>query len=209
MDKVTRDGDRERLRMSRQPPPFPSKRSAFPGIDQPQYPSSAIKPLQFNRLPRPSNASLVSNGSPTGPSRPQRSDLRGSRAPDYPASDDTLQEHTSMDRTDSSSTTRSDMSGPNMYRTTNGNPSSSRSRRPGRSGTEESDISSPASLTSVMSAFQSGLRKKAMRAHGDNQWDERQQAVEAENATQERIRRRMPGRQQTGASKTGDIDGAQ
>jgi exocyst complex component 4 len=70
-------------------------------------------------------------------------------------------------------------------------------------------MSSPASLPAVMSAFQSGLRKKAMRAHGDNQWDERQQAVEAENATQERIRRRMPGRQQTGAFKTGDIDGAQ
>ena len=193
--------------MSRQPPPFPAKRPAFPGIDQPQYPSSTIKPLQINRLPRPSNASLVSNGSPTGPSRPQRSDLRGNRAPDYPASDDTAQERASRDRTNSSSTTRSDMSGPNMYRTVNGNPSSPRSRRPGRSGTEESDMSSPASVTAVMSAFQSGLRKKAMRA--DNPWDERQQAVEAENATQERIRRRIPGRQQTGASKTGDIDGAQ
>ena len=193
--------------MSRQPPPFPSKRPAFPGIDQPQYPSPAIKPLQINRLPRPSNASLVSNGSSTGPSRPQRSDLRGNRPPDYPVSDDTPQERDSRARTDSSSTTRSDVSGPNMYR--NGNPSSPRSRRPGRSGTEESDISSPASLTAVMSAFQGGLRKKAMRAHGDNQWDERQQAVEAENATQERIRRRMPGRQATGASKTGDIDGAQ
>jgi exocyst complex component 4 len=101
------------------------------------------------------------------------------------------------------------MSGPNTYRTVNGNPSSPRSRRPGRSGTEESDISSPASLTTVMSAFQGGLRKKAMRVHGDNQRDERQQAVEAENVTQERIRRRMPGRQQTGASKTGDIDGGQ
>jgi hypothetical protein len=191
--------------MSRQPPPFPSKRPAFPGIDSPQYPSSEIKPLQINRLPRPSNASLVSNDSPTGPSRPQRSDLRVN----YPASDDTLQERDPRDRTNSSSTTRSDMSGPNMYRTVNGNPSSPRSRRPGRSGTEESDISSPASLTAVMSAFQSGLRKKAMRAQGDNQRDERQQAVEAENATQERIRRRMPGRQQTGASKTGDIDGTQ
>jgi hypothetical protein len=60
-----------------------------------------------------------------------------------------------------------------------------------------------------MSAFQSGLRNKAMRTRGDSQWDERQLAVEAENATQERIRRRMPGRQLTGASKTGDIDGAQ
>ena len=195
--------------MSRQPPPFPSKRPAFPGIDPPQHPSSTIKPLQINRLPRRSNASLISNGSPTGPSRPQRSDLRVNQAPDYPVSDGTPQERTSRDRTDSSSTTRSDMSSPNMYRTVNGNPSSPRLKRPGRSGTEESDISSPASLTTVMSAFQSGLRKKAMRSHGDNQWGERQQAVEAENATQERIRRRMPGRQQTGTSKTGDIDGAQ
>ena len=190
--------------MSRQPPPFPSKRPAFPGIDSPQYPPSAIRPL---RLSRPSNASLVSNGSPTGPSRPQRSDLRVNNAPDYPVSDDTLQERASRDRTDSSSTTRSDMSGPNMYRTVNGNQPSPRSRQPGRSGTEESDVSSPASLNTVMSAFQSGLRKKAMGAHSDNRWDERQQAVEAENATQERIRRRTPGRQQTGASKTGDIDG--
>ena len=195
--------------MSRQPPPFPSKRPAFPGIDSPQYPSSAIKPLQINRLPRPSNASLVSNGSPTGPSRPQRSDLRGNNAPDYPVFDDTLQERASRDRIDSSSTTRSDISGPNMYRTVNGNPSNPRSRRPGRSGTEESDMSSPATLTAVMSAFQSGLRKRAMRGQGDDQWDERQQAVEAEKATQERIRRRMPGRQQTGTSKTGDIDGEQ
>lgn len=60
-----------------------------------------------------------------------------------------------------------------------------------------------------MSAFQSGLRKKAMNTYGENQWEERQQAIEAENATQERIRRRIPGRKQTGAAKTGDIDGAQ
>ncbi|SRR5258708_19050528 len=195
--------------MSRQQPPFPSKRPAFPGIETPQYPSSAIKPLQINRPPRPSNASLVSNGSPTGPSRPQRSDLRGNKAPDYPVSDDIVQERASRDRANSASTTRSDMSGRNMYRTVNGNPLNPRPRRPGRSATEESDVSSPASLAAVMSAFQSGLRKKAMRTNSDNQWDERQQAIEAENATQERIKRRMPGRQQTGTSKTGDIDGAQ
>jgi exocyst complex component 4 len=196
--------------MSRQPPPFPSKRPALPGIDTSQYSSSAIKPLQINRPPRPttpSNASLVSNGSPTGPSRPQRSDLRVNRAPGHRVSDDTLAS-SSRDRRDSASTTRSDVSGPNIYRTVNGNPSSPRSRRSGRSGTEESDVTSPASLAAVMSAFQSGLRKKAMRAHGDTQRDERQQAIEAENVTQERIKRRIPGRKQTGASKTGDIDGA-
>jgi hypothetical protein len=42
----------------------------------------------------------------------------------------------------------------------------------------------------------------------DNQWEVRQQAIEAENATQERIKRRMPGRRQNGAAKAGDIDGA-
>jgi len=58
-----------------------------------------------------------------------------------------------------------------------------------------------------MSAFQSGLRKRAMKANGGNQWEERQQAIETENATQERIKRRMPGRKQTGPARTGDIDG--
>jgi hypothetical protein len=67
-------------------------------------------------------------------------------------------------------------------------------------------MTSPASLASVISAFQSGLRN----AYGDNQRDseERQRAIEAESATQERIKRRMPGRRQTGAAKAGDIDGA-
>jgi len=58
-----------------------------------------------------------------------------------------------------------------------------------------------------MSAFQSGLRNRAMRTNGDNQREERQRAIQAENATQERIKRRMPGRTQTGAAKAGDIDG--
>ena len=46
-----------------------------------------------------------------------------------------------------------------------------------------------------------------MKTNGDNQREERQRAIEAENATQERIRRRMPGREQTGAARAGDIDG--
>jgi len=79
-------------------------------------------------------------------------------------------------------------------------------RRTARTNTEESDVTSPASLVSVMSAFQNGLRKKATK---DDHWEERQQAIEAENATQERIRRRMPGRKQTGPAKAGDIDGEQ
>jgi exocyst complex component 4 len=92
--------------------------------------------------------------------------------------------------------------------TVNGNSSSQRTRRTARSGTDESDITSPASLTSVVSAFQSGLRKKAMKTYSDNQWEERQQAIEAESATQERIKRRIPGRRQNGPAKAGDIDGA-
>lgn len=58
-----------------------------------------------------------------------------------------------------------------------------------------------------MTAFQGGLRDRARRANSNDQWEERQQAIEAENATQQRIRRRMPGRQQTGAARAGDIDG--
>lgn len=112
-----------------------------------------------------------------------------------------------MERRDSASTTRSDVSGPNIYRTVSGNSSSPRTRRTGRSGTEDSDSTSQASLVAVMSAFQSGLRDRARRANGNDQWEERQQAIEAENATQQRIRRRMPGRQQAGAARAGGIDG--
>lgn len=196
--------------MSRQPPPFPSKRPPPPGIDTSQYSPSSTKPLQINRPPRPttpSNGSVVSNGSPTGPFRPQRSELRVNKVPDYPVSDPAFLARVSRDRKDSASTTRSEMSGSNRdnYRTGNGNPSNPRTRWTTRSGTDESDVTSPASLTSVVSAFQGGLWKKAMR---DNQWEVRQQAIEAENATQERIKRRMPGRRQNGAAKAGDIDGA-
>lgn len=112
-----------------------------------------------------------------------------------------------MERRDSASTTRSDVSGPNIYRTVSGNSSSPRTRRTGRSGTEDSDVPSPASLVAAMSAFQSGMRNRTKKANGNDQWEERQQAIEAENATQQRIRRRMPGRQQTGAARAGDIDG--
>lgn len=196
--------------MSRQTPPFPSKRTGLPSIDTSSYSSPATKPLQINRPPRLttlSNASVVSNGSSTGPSRPQRSDLRVNKAPDYPAPDAAVDARASMDRRGSASTTQSDISSPNIYRTVNGNSSNPRTRSTGRSGTEDSDTTSPASLTAVMSAFQSGLRKRAMKANGGNQWEERQQAIETENATQERIKRRMPGRKQTGPARTGDIDG--
>ncbi|KAI0307673.1 Sec8 exocyst complex component-specific domain-containing protein [Multifurca ochricompacta] len=190
--------------MSRQTPPFPSKRPPLLGLDT----SSTTKPLQINRPPRPttpSNGSLVSSSSPTGPSRPQRSELRANKAPDYSVSDAVLQARASRDRKDSASTTRSDRSDPNSYHSVNRNSPAPRTRRTARSGTE-SDITSPASLTAVMSAFQSGLRKKAMKTYGDDQWEERQLAIEAENATQERIKRRMPGRRQNGAAKAGDID---
>jgi exocyst complex component 4 len=199
--------------MSRQRPPFPPKRPQPSGVDTSMYPPSITKPLQINRPPRPttpSNVSVVSNGSPTGPSRPQRSDLRVNKAPDYSAPDATPSARVSRDRQDSASTTRSDMSSSNYdtHRTVNGNSPSQRTRWTARSGTDESDVTSPASLTSVVSAFQSGLRKKAMKAYGDNQWEERQQAIEAESATQERIKRRIPGRRQNGPAKAGDIDGA-
>src|SRR6202008_3008430 len=98
-----------------------------------------------------------------------------------PVPDTAIQVRGSTGHRDSTSTTRSDASSSNIYRTTNGNSSSPRTSRTGRSGTEDSDATSPASLAAVMSAFQSGLRKKAMRTNGNNQWEERQQAIEAEN----------------------------
>jgi exocyst complex component 4 len=197
--------------MSRQPPQFSSRRFQPPSIDTSTYSPPSTRPLQINRPPRPttpSNASVVSNGSPAGPSRPQRSDLRTNITPDYSAPDAAAPVRVSRDRNNSASTTRSDVSSSNrdIQRTGNGNPSGQRTRWTARSGTDESDMTSPASLASVISAFQSGLRN----AYGDNQRDleERQRAIEAESATQERIKRRMPGRKQTGAAKAGDIDGA-
>jgi hypothetical protein len=208
--RASSDDSRRRRRhtMSRQTPPFPSKRPGHTGIDTSPYSSSATRPLQINRPPRPttpSNVSVIPNGSPTGLSRPQRSDLRINKAPEYSVSDAIIQSPASMVRRDSASTTRSDISSPNIYRTANGSSSSPRTRRTGRTGTEDSDATSPPSL--AMSPFQSGLRNRAMRTNGDNQREERQRAIQAENATQERIKRRMPGRTQIGAAKTGDIDG--
>jgi exocyst complex component 4 len=199
--------------MSRQPPSFPSKRPQPFDIDTSSYSPPITKPLQITRAPRstaPSNASVVSNGSPTGPSRPQRSELRANKVPDYSVSDAAPLARVSRDRKDSASTTISDISSSNrdIYRTVNGNSPGQRTRWTTRSGTDESDLTSPASLTSVVSAFQSGLRKKVMTTYDDNPWEGRQQAIEAESATQERIRRRMPGRRQNGVAKTGDIDGA-
>ncbi|KAI9513074.1 Sec8 exocyst complex component-specific domain-containing protein [Russula earlei] len=186
--------------MSRQLPPFQSRRLPTPGMDTS---SPATRPLQINRTPRPTTPSnappLVSNSSPTGPSRPQRSDLRANKAPDYSEYNATTLVQAPRDRRDSASTTKSNTS----YSTINGNSSSSRTRRTPRSNTEEEPVTSPASLASVMSAFQNGLRKKAMK---DDQWGARQQAIEAEHATQERIRRRMPGLKQPGSARTGDID---
>ncbi|KAH8991923.1 Sec8 exocyst complex component-specific domain-containing protein [Lactarius akahatsu] len=196
--------------MSRQPPSFPSKRPPLPGIDTSSYSPATTKPLQINRPPRPttpSNGSVVSSSSPTGPSRPQRSELRVNKALEYSISDAVYQARAPpRDRKDSASTTRSELSASNIYRTANGNTSSSRTRRTARSGTEDSDVTSPASLTTVLSAFQGGLRKKTIRSYDEDQWEERQQAIEAEVATQERIKRRMPGRRQNGSARAGDID---
>lgn len=197
--------------MSRQPPSFPSKRPPLHGIDTSSNSPATTKPLQINRPPRPttpSNGSAVSSGSPPGPSRPQRSELRANKTPDYTVSDAVYQARAPpRDRKDSASTTRSDLSASNIYRTANGNVPSPRSRRPARSGTEDSEVTSPASLTTVLSAFQSGLRKKSMKSYDEDQWAERQQAMEAEVATQERIKRRIPGRGQNGSARAGDIDG--
>ena len=197
--------------MSRQPPSFPSKRPPLRGIDTSSNSPATTKPLQINRPPRPttpSNGSVISSGSPTGPSRPQRSELRANKAPDYAISDAVYQARAPpRDRKDSASTTRSELSASNTYRTANGNASSPRTRRTARSGTEDSDVTSPASLTTVLSAFQSGLRKKTTRSYDEDQRAERQQAMEAEVVTQERIKRRIPGRGQNGSARAGDIDG--
>ncbi len=196
--------------MSRQPFSFPSKRPLLPGIDTSAYSSATTKPLQINRPPRPTtpNGSVIPSNSPPGPSRPQRSELRANKSPDYSASDAVYQARVHpRDRNDSASTMKSELSASNIYRTRNGSSSGPKTRRTARSGTEDSEVASPASLNAVLSAFQSGLRKTTTRSYDDEQWEERQQAVEAEVVTQERIKRRMPGRRKNGSARTGDIDG--
>ncbi|TFY68131.1 hypothetical protein EVG20_g3687 [Dentipellis fragilis] len=205
-------------------PPFPTasaRRTRSPSQSNGQDPyAPPTKPLQINRAPprptTPSNSSVISaGGSPAGPSRPQRSELRSRQGSDFSVTD-APRSRSSRDRKDSAETTRSDASLPNPYAARNGSSStvnSTRPRRPPRSqtvnttGSGDSEMS-PTSLSAVMTAFQSaGARKKTLDMDGDEEWErERQREIEVQNQRQKRIREKVPGRRVNGKAKAGDID---
>ncbi|KAF8640668.1 hypothetical protein AX17_000325 [Amanita inopinata Kibby_2008] len=96
---------------------------------------------------------------------------------------------------------------------TNNLPPSSRTRpRPQRLpsvSSNDDDGTTPTSLASVISAFQSaGTRRRAMTSGSEDvEYErERKHELENENLRQQRIREKAPGRRPTGKTKVGDID---
>ncbi|KAF5384828.1 hypothetical protein D9615_001370 [Tricholomella constricta] len=205
-------------------PPFPTRRRSpsvnGAGISSPTpfspTPSPGTRPLQISR-PMPERSTTPSNGllpqhSPrtaypnppaSGPSRPQRSELR-TRASDYDNS-----EQASF--RDSIGTTRSDVSLSQRPRAGASSSPTNSKPRPQRlqSPTDEGDLSTPTSLASAMSAFKSaGSRRRAM-TNGSDEMEyqlERQHEIDAEKARQQRIRDKVPGRRVNGKARAGDID---
>jgi len=184
--------------------------------------SSATRPLQISRQSdrpiTPTSDAFRSNSprtappnqSFTGPLRPQRSEMR-SRMSDYSGS-----EQPSASYRDSVSTTHSDISSLQKQRTgPSSSPStSSKSRpRPQRlqsAPSDDSEQTTPASLISAMSAFQSaGSRRRAMTNESeDMDYEvERRNELQAEKVRQQRIRDKVPGRRINGKGPAGDIDG--
>ncbi|KAK0506252.1 exocyst complex component sec8 [Armillaria luteobubalina] len=212
--------------MSR-PPPFSSRRGRSPsfanGIPTVSPPLSApgttmaTRPLQISRSSSrpttPSNSSIIStspratppNTAPVGPSRPQRSELRA-RISDLNGND-----RGSTSYRDSVSTTRSDASSSLHSRTMTSTPVKTRPSKPQRLNslpTDDEQTPTPTSLSSVMSAFQSAGRRRAMTNGSDDleYQKEKRAEMEAEKARQQRIRDKVPGRRVNGKARAGDID---
>lgn len=169
-------------------------------------PASATRPLQFSR-PNPRSATLSrtpSYSSPSGgPSRPQRSELRG-RTTDDAQTPHRSSTASSDNHRDSIPTSRSD--GSTQHRSHNH--SRPRPSRNPSGYTDEGNETTPTSLNSVMSAFKdAGTRRRAM-TNGSDDVDyqrQRQEEFEAERVRQQRIQKKMIKRK--GNARAGDIDG--
>ncbi|KAK0208187.1 exocyst complex component sec8 [Desarmillaria ectypa] len=208
-------------------PPFSSRRGRSPsfsnGIPTISPPLSApgttmaTRPLQISRSSSrpttPSNSSIIStspratppNTAPVGPSRPQRSELRA-RVSDFTGND-----RGSTSYRDSISTTRSDASSSLHSRTITSTPVKTRPPKPQQlnsSPTVDEQTPTPTSLTSVMSAFQSAGRRRAMTNGSDDLEYQKEKRVkmEAEKVRQQRIRDKVPGWKVNGKARAGDID---
>ncbi|KAJ7706369.1 Sec8 exocyst complex component-specific domain-containing protein [Mycena rosella] len=198
----------------RESPPFP-RRVRSPELSNGNGPaapgSNGIRPLQIARPPSrpttPSNSGLISssprgtppNTAPSGPSRPQRSELR-SRGSEYSTS-------TSRDSTATDFSSYRSRPGPSSNP---GTPANSRSKPARlRSAPTDDEQTTPTALTSVMTAFQSaGTRRRGM-TNGSDEMDyqrERREEIEVENQRQQRIRDKAPGRRVNGKARAGDID---
>ncbi len=210
-------------------PPFPTRRGRSPsftngtptisGPISAPTPSMPTRPLQIGRTPSrpttPGNSNSTTststspraappNTAPIGPSRPQRSELRNRAS--------NISDSASSYR-DSMSTTRSDYSLPSRSRQP-GMPQASSSRptppRLKSAGSINGSETTPPALSSVLSAFKSAGRERAM-TNGSDDFDyqrERREELEAERIRQQKIREKVPGRRTNGRARTGDIDGA-
>ncbi|KAJ7071200.1 exocyst complex component sec8 [Mycena amicta] len=181
--------------MSRQSP-FPNRRVLTNG-DGPA--SSSTRPLQISRPPsRPTTPS--NNGAEprvrqqrveeSPPSRPQRSGLRSQRESEYSSTRDSVSTDVST-----------------SYRSRPSNPNGPVKPQRLRSTPYEEEQTTPTSLTSVMSAFQSAGSRR--RDTGDEETEyrrERREEMEAEKLRQQRIRDKAPGRRPNGKARAGDID---
>lgn len=191
-------------------PPYPDRRGRSPSQSNGSSalsPTSAAglptRPLQIGRT-TPSNNGLPprANTPQGGPSRPQRSELRG--LPD---------ERNPGSNRDSIGTSYSDYSNPYSRPVRNGT-SNTRSRPPRSPEDTMMDQLSPTSptsppaLTSALSAFQSAGRRRA-RTHDEDELEyqrERQLEKQEEALRQQRIQGRAPGRRVNGRARPGDID---
>lgn len=199
--------------------PFPTSSARRPRtpIDSSSYGeelhpySSPTRPLQISRSSR---AETI--GSPNGPSRPLRSELRSRQVSEYSNSDQASSSRQAWDvghmrDRGSVSTTRSDGSMGNTYRA-RANSSGQRTvdTNVKRSQTQDSETTvSPSHMAAIM-AFQNAGQRKRAQTNGSDDFEyekEKRQARERERLMQERIKQKAPGRRMNGKAKAGDIDG--
>lgn len=214
-------------------PPFPTRHrspsqsngTSYNGTQPLSTPgTSSVRPLnisrpgQSSRPTSPSNPPFISgsphraplNLAPIGPLRPQRSELR-SRVSEYSGSERASTSSQDLYR-DSFATTRSDTSGsyrshpnaPNNIQTTF-NPRTTPQRL---QSTDDGENSTPTSLTSALSAFQSAgtRRKMTLESEDMDYFKGREDELAAEKQRQQRIRDKVPGRQVKRNARAGDID---
>lgn len=205
-------------------PPFPTRRTRSPSLSNSSSTNpgaSGTRPLQIVRPPSrpttPSNSSYISGTSPRGlpsaptPSRPQRSELR-SRAAEQQGSDRGSTSSRDYQRESAVGLVTSLVCGLLLtlfqYQKSNTATPSNRSQ-PNEERYIDNGEATPTSLSTVMSAFKTAGRRRAM-TNDDDDLDyqrERQSEINAEKSRQQRIRDKVPGRRTNGKPYTGDIDG--